>query len=240
MARVVRIHALLESIGPACAAFTHHWPETECIDLVDTSLSSDRHNPERATAIARRVQALAEYALSDLNASAILFTCSAFGHEIETVRRRCSEPVYGPNEAAFDIAVQSASRICLLTTFEPSRDRLAEELKTAAERMGRCPDITAWCEPRALAALQAGDELGHDRMLAEAAEAAGPHDLYLLGQYSMARAAPAVASAPGTGGRVLTTPGAAVVRLRAAFKAAGVAGRSASSQPTLALQEIVE
>jgi Asp/Glu/hydantoin racemase len=66
----------------------------------------------------------------------------------------------------------------------------------------------------ALAALDAGDVATHDRLAAEASRALrGRCDVVLLGQFSLARAAPQVAEA--TALPVVTTPGSAVRRLKA-------------------------
>jgi hypothetical protein len=64
----------------------------------------------------------------------------------------------------------------------------------------------------ALPALDRGDAAGHDRAAAQAATALKDCDLVVLGQFSLARAAQAVAEA--TGKTVLTTPDSAVRKLQ--------------------------
>ena len=64
----------------------------------------------------------------------------------------------------------------------------------------------------ALAALDAGDTAEHDRLAAQAARDLKDCDAIALGQFSLARAAGAVAAA--TGKRVLTTPDSAVLALK--------------------------
>jgi len=61
-------------------------------------------------------------------------------------------------------------------------------------------------------ALDAGDGATHDRLIADAVGPLAGHDAVLLAQFSMARAAPAVAAA--IGGTVLTSPETAVAKLR--------------------------
>ena len=64
----------------------------------------------------------------------------------------------------------------------------------------------------ALAALDRGDGAGHDRLAAQAATALRDCDAIVLSQFSLARAAEAVARA--TGKTVLTTPDSAVRKLK--------------------------
>ena len=74
-------------------------------------------------------------------------------------------------------------------------------------------DITTKLAAGALAALDAGDTAEHDRLAAQAARDLIDCDAIALGQFSLARAAGAVAAA--TGKRVLTTPDSAVLALNA-------------------------
>lgn len=64
----------------------------------------------------------------------------------------------------------------------------------------------------ALTALDRGDAAGHDRAAADAAMSLRTCDVIALRQFSLARAAAAVAAA--TGRPVLTTPDAAVNKLK--------------------------
>jgi glycosyltransferase involved in cell wall biosynthesis len=74
--------------------------------------------------------------------------------------------------------------------------------------------------PRLVAALDAGDGAGHDRLAAEAARALEGCDVIALAQFSLARAAPAVAVAAAAAGKpVFTTPDSAVRKLRALLQA---------------------
>ena len=65
----------------------------------------------------------------------------------------------------------------------------------------------------ALAALKAGDGACHDYLVAQAARELTAVDAVVLGQFSLARAAPSV-SAAGFNNRVITKPDAAVQALR--------------------------
>ena len=207
--RVALIHALRHSAAPVEAAFAALWPEAALMTLMDDSLSADLARAgSLQPAMTERFLILARYA-ADAGADGILFTCSAFGPCIEACRADLSPlPVLRPNEAMIEEAVAAGSRIGLLASFGPSLDTLPAEFRAAR------PDVqvTTALAHGALDALDDGDAARHDRLAAEAAAALGACDVITLGQFSLARAAPAVAAA--TGKPVLTTPASAVRKLR--------------------------
>ena len=215
--RIALIHALSDSVAPCHAAFGRIWPEAHRFDLLDTSLSQDRAAIGRLDAsILRRVHSLADYAEPSSGEAgatrALLFTCSAFGPAIESVQRLARVPVFKPNEAAFAEAVAAASSIGLVVTFEASRDALARELRHHAEIAGKSVTVHATIASGALAALQAGDTALHDRLAADAAAQLRAAEVIVLGQFSLARAAPLVERR--TQKPVITTPEAAVRSLQ--------------------------
>jgi Asp/Glu/hydantoin racemase len=217
--RIALIHALRESVEPIRAAFAEGWPQAQTFNLLDDSLApAVRHAGEITAQIHARFQALARYALGAGDGSgpldAILFTCSAFGPAIEGVQRALTIPVLKPNEAAFEAALERGRRIGVAVTFEPSLAPLLAELRAQAAARGADARVEGIVVPGALAALQAGDPMAHDTAIAAAAAAAADrHDVIVLGQFSMARARSAMPLTLQP--RVLTTPDAAVARLRA-------------------------
>jgi Asp/Glu/hydantoin racemase len=218
--RIALIHALSDSVEPIHAAFGRHWPDAVTFDLLDTSLSADLAAAGRLTpTIHDRFGVLGRYAAATEGAGgktrAILFTCSAFGPAIESVKAEHAIPVFKPNEAAFVAALSRGKRIGLLVTFGPSLQALGAELRQMAADMGEEVDLQAVLVPDALAALKAGDVARHDQLIAEAAGRLPPCDALVLGQFSMARAAPVVASSVNC--PVMTTPDAAVLALKAAL-----------------------
>jgi Asp/Glu/hydantoin racemase len=217
--RIALIHALEESVLPARAAFASHWPHAKAFDLLDTSLATDlaaRGNLD--TAMTERFLTLGRYAAATEGtagpAKAILFTCSAFGPAIDAVKRALPIPVLRPNESAFAEALALGGRIGLIVTFAPSLPSLTQELN---EMAGKPVDVTGVVVEGALAALKAGDGATHDRLAAEAATRLKGIDTLILGQFSLARARPAIEAA--TGLRVLTTPEAAIRGLKRALAA---------------------
>jgi hypothetical protein len=213
--RIALIHALRHSIDPINAEFAKSWPEALLANLLDDSLSADLARGASLDSMTSRFLTLARYA-RDTGADGILFTCSAFGPCIEACAAELAPmPVLKPNEAMIEDA-SGFARVGVLATFAPTLVSLPPEF-------GR-PVQTALAHG-ALAALDAGDALEHDRLAAEAARAMAECDVIALAQFSLARAADAVAEA--TGKTVLSTPASAVRKLRGLLLPTAVAARSA-------------
>ena len=47
--RIALIHAVTVAMAPVHEAFRQLWPEAECVDILDTSLSRDREREGRLT-----------------------------------------------------------------------------------------------------------------------------------------------------------------------------------------------
>jgi aspartate/glutamate racemase len=212
--RIALIHALTLSIAPSVEAFRALWPEAECVNLLDDSLSIDRQRAGELTpAIAARIAALASHARA-CGAHGILYTCSAFGAAIEAVACLSAIPVLKPNEAMIDDAVRAAAgagrrgRIGLIATFAPTLSSMPAEFPAGV-------DVIPVLAEGALAALDAGDTSTHDRLAADAARRAHAMgcDVIALAQFSLARAAPAVARAVPL--PVLTTPASEIMAVTA-------------------------
>ena len=210
--RIALIHAVTVAIAPVEAAFRELWPEAECVNILDDSLSVDRERDGALTpAMTGRILALGAYARST-GAAGILFTCSAFGEAIETAAAGAPIPVLKPNEAMFDAALGAGRRIGMLATFEPSVASMEEEFRQAAAAQRASATIETYCVPGAMAALRAGDAATHNRLVAEAAPRFGDCDAVLLAHFSTSRAAAAASAALGR--PVLTSPGSAVAKLK--------------------------
>ncbi len=205
--RIALIHALRHSPPPVEAAFARLWPEATLMNLLDDSLSADLSREGRLTErMTDRFLTLAGYAV-ETGADAILFTCSAFGPCIEACAAAFPDrPVLKPNEAMIEAAAAYGSKVGLLATFQPTLASMPPEFPAGTALR---PVYVA----DALAALDHGDGETHDRLAAAAAVALGECDVIALAQFSLARAAGAVAAASGR--PVLTTPDTAVRKLKA-------------------------
>jgi Asp/Glu/hydantoin racemase len=215
--RIALIHALRESQAPSWAAFDADWPAARTFNLLDDSLSADFAAIGALTPrMTERFLTLGRYAAGTdpdgQRTAAILFTCSAFGAAIDAVKRDLPIPVLRPNEAAFEAALDIGGRIALMTTFPKSLPPLVAELEQMAAERGARPEILTTVAEGGLEALKAGDAFAHDEIAAATAAALPPVDVLVLCQFSLARAAAAIA--PVAGRTVLTTPASAVAKLR--------------------------
>jgi hypothetical protein len=214
MPRIALIHATRLAIDPIEEAFRAHWPEAPRFHLLEEALSRDRQAaPAGAAPFEERFTALSRYARL-AGAGAILYTCSAFGREIEAARRAVPLPTFKPNEAMFAEALGRGRRIALVATFQPSLATMRAELEAAAAEHGITIKVEPVFVPGAMDALDRGDAAAHDHAIAAAARSLASIDVLLLAQFSMARARATVAEMVAV--PVLTSPESAVAALRRA------------------------
>lgn len=205
---------------PVSEVFAALWPQAQCRNLLDDSLSPDLQAQGLGPAMVERMVGLASYAKAH-GAQAILFTCSAFGPAIDAAKKAHDIPILKPNEAMFDEALdlcEALARPCrvgLLTTFAPAAAPMLAELQEAIAHRGLPVSIDSACAQGALEMLNAGDAAAHDQRLLQTALQMPACDVYVLGQFSMARTQAPLAQALHK--PVLTSPASAVRRLMAAL-----------------------
>jgi len=213
--RIALVHAMPVAIEPVAYVFRELWPQARVTHLLDDSLPADLTAAGGITpAIVERFVALARYCEAS-GASAVLFTCSAFGTAIDAAKGAVRVPVLKPNEAMLEEALAAGTDLALIATFEPSIPSLKREFEDLASSRGIQLKLKTRSVPAAIAALQQGRDSEHDRLIAAAAAEIGPCDALVLGQFSMARAATGIAPRPGR--KVLTSPHSAVTRLKRIF-----------------------
>ena len=210
MTRITLIHALLHSLPPIEAAFAKDWPEAQLTNILDDSLPRDLAAAESIDdRITERFLTLGRYAAS-VGTDAILFTCSAFGPCIDAVRADLAPlPVRGPYDAIITQAAAIRGRVALLATFAPTLQTMPADFPSSVK-------VEPIFVEGALSFLNAGDPERHDQLVAEAIRGK-KYDAVVLAQYSLARAASAVAAVVDA--PVLTTSNAAVQELRRALQA---------------------
>ncbi len=224
--RIVLIHATRVAMAPVDSAFAARWPEAETLSLLDEGLSVDLATARATRAeLDGRINALADHAMG-MAPDAILYTCSAFGTGIERAAARLDIPVLKPNEAMFESAIAQGGRITMLYTFAPAVEGMEREFHETAKVAGSHATLRSVAVPGALEALRAGDPGRHDELIAAAAGALpeGEADAVMLAHFSMARAADAARRM--TRLPVLTSPEAAIGKLKAAL---GVAPQDGAS-----------
>src|ERR1700716_685866 len=134
--RIALIHPLLGGIRIAAEAFARHWPEAQCINILDDSLPDDlaREGPT-APGIYRRIKALIHYA-AELRVSGILFTGSGFGPVIDELAPSLAMPLLKPNQAMFEDAFQLGGRIGMLVSFPSAAEAMRQDFDAAAHAAG--------------------------------------------------------------------------------------------------------
>jgi Asp/Glu/hydantoin racemase len=217
--KIYLIHATALAISPVIEVFNTLWPAVRLRNCLDDGLSGDiSEEGKTAASMNERIHQLAAYAV-DQGAEGILFTCSAFGTAIDAVKRAHPIPILKPNEAMIDEAIaycqplSGVRRIGLLTTFAPASPSMQKELQLAMANTRI--QLHSTNADGAFAALNAGDKKTHDDAICDAAATMPACDVYLLGQFSMARAAEPLSQRLGA--KILTSPGSAVRALQAAL-----------------------
>jgi Asp/Glu/hydantoin racemase len=212
--RITLIHAVTVAIPPVLEAFREGWPDAEVANLLDDGLTGALAREGGLTPpIVQRIRDLATYAARS-GADGILFTCSAFTPAMDRAREDVRVPLLKPDEAMFAAALDAGRRIGVLATFPGTLPVAEPQLRAAAAARGVEIELASLAVPEAFKAMNAGDGATHDRLVVEAASAlAGRVDVLCLAQFSMARARADVQRRVGI--PVLTSPAAAVARLRA-------------------------
>ncbi len=210
--RIALVHATPVAMEPVREAFIAGWPEAEIINLLDDSLSADRaRTTELTPALTERIFALADHARR-AGAEGVLFTCSAFGAAIDAAARRLDVPVLKPNEAMFRRALAIGPNVAMIASFRPAVAGMEAEFREMAAEVVPGARLTTLLVEPALAALRAGDAETHNRLIVKAAASLSGYDAILLAHFSTSRAA--AASRAVTGIPILTSPEAAVARMR--------------------------
>lgn len=213
--RIALIHAVTVAIDPVARAFAAMWPEADCVNILDDSLSVDRARTAEVTpAIHQRIMDLAAYARST-GADGVLFTCSAFGSAIEAAAAAATWPVHKPNQAMFDDALAAGNSIGMIATFERSVPSMQQEFEAAAAARARLSTLRAICVPEAMVALQRGDAEAHNALVAEASSQLKQCDAIMLAQFSTSIAQPAVQARVDC--PVLSSPASAVRAMKRAL-----------------------
>lgn len=210
--RIVLIHATPVSIDPIQAAFNKQWSDAETVNLLDDSLSKDLNSGdfERAL-IEHRIVTLGKYG-ERLGADGILYSCSAFGREIDAAKKQLQIPVLKPNEAMFDEALKIGGKIGMIATFKPSIPSMEEEFYSLADELGKTAQLDSIFVADAMTALSRGDLQKHNALIGEASSVFADYQVVMLAQFSASQALPAVEEQLGC--TVLTSPLSAVRKLK--------------------------
>lgn len=210
--RIVLIHATPLAVEPINQAFADQWPEAEISNLLDDALSVDRRKVTMLTdRLFQRIDSLVNYA-ANIDADAVLFTCSAFGEAIDASAAKNTMPVLKPNEAMFEAALAKGRNIVMLATFAPAVAGMEAEFHELVRKGYRDATLTSVLVEGARDALEKGDTERHNQFIVQAAREHNEADAILLAHFSMAIAWEQAQSAVNC--PVLSSPHAAVSKLK--------------------------
>lgn len=216
--RIALIHATPIAMQPVSEAFRTHWPDAEVTNLLDDSLSPDLEREGKLShSMMKRFQELADYVIGN-GTKAILFTCSAFGPAIDSVKKKHHTiTVLKPNEAMFEAAMKAGNRIGMLATYEHSIEFMEKEFYQIAKEENRKADIKTILVENAMKALLAGDAEMHNDLIAASAGELRDCDAIMLAHFSTAKAKSKVSQ--NLNCPVLTSPESAVRKLKSTLSA---------------------
>jgi Asp/Glu/hydantoin racemase len=214
--RIYLLHAYRYSVAPCEEAFARLWPEAEAVRLLDEGLYADAGaDGSLPPNIGARLSSLFNHCVLS-GAKGIVFTGSTFGPAVEAAKGGITVPLLKADEAMSEIAVAKSKRILILATAKRAMPVIRRNLENAAKSAGTAPELAEIWVEGAQAANNAGRAEEHDRAIADAAKNHGEgFDAIVLGQMSMAPARRLMA--PDLAARVLTSPDASAIKMRAAL-----------------------
>ncbi|WP_026874714.1 aspartate/glutamate racemase family protein [Jiangella gansuensis] len=190
--RVAFVHTGAVVIPPVAELARRHLPAATTVNYLDDKIVADLGDPQRATSVPARLEALVS-AARDAGADVVMLTCSSISDLAAPTAAAAGIPVLRIDEAMADAAVATGERIAVLATLPTTCAPTTALIEERAALAGRSPAITSEVVDGAFAAVAGGDRGTHDRLVAEAIErAARDADVVVLAQASMASAAEGV------------------------------------------------
>ena len=201
-----------DAMEAAVRAFESDWPEARISNLLDDGLfawvrSTGGVVPEMYDVF----RTLTRY-MVDRGADGILYTCSAFRECIDACIAEFDVPQLKPNDAMIEQALDAGSRIAVVATVGPTIPSISAEFEEMAAARGQKIELVPYVVEGAFDALASGDAARHDALVAARARDISGCDAIALAQFTLSRAAPAVAAVSDI--PVLNSPGAAVAKMR--------------------------
>jgi Asp/Glu/hydantoin racemase len=209
---IVLFHVHKDAMEAAVRAFAEDWPEARISNILEDGLFQwVRETGGVVPEMYGAFQTLTRYAV-ERGAEGILYSCSAFGECIDACIDEFGLPMLKPNDAMIEKALDHGSRIAVVATVAATIPNISVEIEDMAAARGQAVELVPYVVDGAFDALAGGDAAEHDRLVAETARDIKGCDVIALAQFTLSRAAPAVAAVSDI--PVLNSPGAAVAKLR--------------------------
>ncbi|MEA2903848.1 MAG: hypothetical protein QOI12_1235 [Alphaproteobacteria bacterium] len=210
--RIFLVHPVALAMTAIDEAFKTRWPQAQTVNVLDESLYMDiPADGTLSDSVRARVASLLQHCANS-GADGILFSGSTFGPAVDAARKHIAVPVLRAEEAMMDEAVGLGEQILLVCTAKRALPVVRATLDEAVARAGVTRKITELWPAGARDAITRGDMVTHDRIVAEQVTAAGDFEVIVFGQMSMVAAG--MPLAPEIARRVITSPNAAVARMR--------------------------
>ncbi|MDP2240415.1 MAG: arylsulfatase [Burkholderiales bacterium] len=201
-----------DAMDAAVRAFEADWPEARISNLMDDGLFAwVRETGGVVPEMYDVFRTLTRYMI-DRGADGILYTCSAFRECIDACMAEFDLPMLKPNDAMIGQALDTGSRIAVVATVGPTIPSISAEFLEMAAARGQTVELVPYVVEGAFDALAGGDAARHDALVAARAREITGCDVIALAQFTLSRAAPAVAAVSSI--PVLNSPAAAVARMR--------------------------
>jgi hypothetical protein len=137
------IDAVAVAIEPVQEGFRQLWPEAECTNILDDSLSVDRERDGVLTeAMKHRIRTLAEYGAATVSTRSCL-PAPRSGKRLRL--RRMPIPVLTPNEAILEAALAMGEALGMLAAFSPSVASMEDEFREMADAVGQRATNQTYC-----------------------------------------------------------------------------------------------
>lgn len=202
-----------DAMEAAVRAFEADWPMARISNLMDDGLFAlVRETGAVVPEMYDVFRMLTRYMISR-GADGILYSCSAFRECIDACIAEFDVPMLKPNDAMIEQALDAGSRIAVMATVGPTIPSISAEIREMAAARGQAVELVPCMVEGAFDALAGGDAARHDALVAARAREIDDCDVIALAQFTLSRAAPAVAAVSKV--PVFNSPGAAVAKMRA-------------------------
>ncbi|MEC9490144.1 MAG: aspartate/glutamate racemase family protein [Halanaerobiales bacterium] len=195
MAKIALIHTTPVTVELLQNLIKEKDPDLEIINIVDDSILPELiNNKADLNLVEDRVRYYIKTAVEQ-EADLVLSACSSIGGIFEEENQNYEIPIMRIDSAMAEKAVKNAAKIGVAATLETTLKPSTDLIKKKAAGLNKSVEIKTALADSAYQKLIAGDQLGHDQLLAKKLkELAGKVEIVVLAQASMARA---VSALPG-------------------------------------------
>lgn len=185
--KIALISATAAAIGPAASAIRSTIPDSQIWNLLDDRLLIDAQEAGRLTPeLEDRMLGLIDLAAKG-DADGVLLTCSLYSSVAAQANQGI--PVLPPDLAAFEAALNAASRILVVASIPNALEDSRERLTELAARFPEAREIRGLLADAAFEPAQTGDVAALSATLREAIQDVSPApEAIVLAQFSLAPA----------------------------------------------------